>query len=249
MRTSEDISKITAALVAAKRAFPRIIKDSDNPYFKSRYASLSTIMDAISGPLLDNGLVVVHGAELVPTENPVFVEQKKDRSTESRMYLRVTTRLVHAQSGQWIESHADMPMPGGDPQAGGSAMSYGRRYGVSALLALVTDDDDDGNAASGRSVTQHGAVAVPPPSAKPKPDPATMEVANKELADENYRAEIAEMVAKKYNVAVPVARKWLDGKVASAGFMKAFEADPAGAWSALFKKIGSGAYSDEILGL
>jgi hypothetical protein len=73
----------------------------------------------------------------------------------------VETRLIHT-SGEWLASVVPVPVAKGDAHGLGSALSYGRRYGISALLALSTDEDDDGNA----------AAKAPPAKSQTKPAPA-----------------------------------------------------------------------------
>jgi hypothetical protein len=75
--------------------------------------------------------------------------------------ITVETRLVHT-SGEWLASVVPVPVAKGDAHGLGSALSYGRRYGISALLALSTDEDDDGNA----------AAKAPPAKPQAKPAPA-----------------------------------------------------------------------------
>jgi hypothetical protein len=75
--------------------------------------------------------------------------------------IMVETRLIHT-SGEWLASVVPVPVAKGDAHGLGSALSYGRRYGLSALLALSTDEDDDGNA----------AAKAPPARSQTKPAPA-----------------------------------------------------------------------------
>jgi hypothetical protein len=63
-------------------------------------------------------------------------------------HLGLVTKLTHADSGQWQSSLLVMPLPKADPQGYGSALTYGRRYGLAAMVGIVTEDDDDGNAAT-----------------------------------------------------------------------------------------------------
>lgn len=119
---------LLTALIKAKKEFKPIVKSADNPFYKSKYATLDTILDAIEEPLLNNGLLLLQ---------PVF---------GNVLY----TQIYHAETGQVLESTYDLPDLS-DPQKLGSAISYAKRYAVSAMLCLSTDDDDDGNAASGKS--------------------------------------------------------------------------------------------------
>jgi hypothetical protein len=126
MTTSPETKQITAAVIAFQIAIDPITKDSSNPFFKSKYATLSNILKAIKGPLLENGLTFV---QFPDGENGL------------------TTRLMHS-SGEWMEATYQMKPAKADPQGLGSAITYQRRYSLGAVLGLDIEDDDDGNAAS-----------------------------------------------------------------------------------------------------
>lgn len=130
MKTSESISKISAALVNAQKAITFAAKDATNPHFRNKYADLPAVIEAIKPALNDAGIMFMQ------TPSP------SDAGT-----LALTTRLVH-ESGEWIEDTATLPLPKNDPQGYGSAMTYARRYALAAITGLY-QDDDDGNAASG----------------------------------------------------------------------------------------------------
>lgn len=129
MKTSESISKISAALVAAQKQIEFAKKDAKNPHFKSTYADLPSVIDAIKPALNSAGIA--------------FIQTLSESAPGT---LALTTRLIH-ESGEWIEDTATIPLPKNDPQGYGSATTYGRRYGLAAITGLY-QDDDDGNAAS-----------------------------------------------------------------------------------------------------
>lgn len=129
MRTSESIVKISAALLKAQKAIKFATKDAKNPHYKSTYADLPAVIDAVKPALNDAG---------------VFFAQTASPSEHG--FLSLTTRLIH-ESGEWIEDTATMPLPKCDPQGYGSAMTYARRYSLAAITGLY-QEDDDGNAAS-----------------------------------------------------------------------------------------------------
>ena len=141
MRTSESVAKIAPALLAAQKAITFAAKDSLNPHFKSKYADLPCVIDAVKPALNEAGIVFIQSAS--PSEPG---------------YLAMTTRLMH-QSGEWIEDTATLPLPKADPQGYGSASTYARRYGLAAICGLY-QDDDDGNAAQ-KPATQ-APTPVPP---------------------------------------------------------------------------------------
>jgi hypothetical protein len=133
------MGKIAAALVAAQGEMRAVGKDATNPHFRSRYATLDAIMDMVRPILAKHGLAVMQG-----TSHPDTTADGKLTS------MAVETRIIHT-SGEWVSSSVIMPVAKADPQGAGSAVTYGRRYGISALLAIVADDDDDGNAATAGS--------------------------------------------------------------------------------------------------
>jgi hypothetical protein len=130
MNKSESIKNIAGALVQFQASVSKVAKESNNPFFKSKYASLANILDTIQKPLSECGLAISQ----FPDGNAL------------------TTILLHADSGEWMESSYVMPVAKqNDPQAMGSAMTYARRYALGSILNLNIDDDDDGEKAMGRS--------------------------------------------------------------------------------------------------
>jgi hypothetical protein len=121
MNRSESIIELSKALATFHSQVGKIGKDAKNPFFKSNYASLPHILDEIAEPLEKAGLVVT---------------QFPDGSG-------LTTMLIHANSGQFLEATYEMPVAkANDPQALGSSISYARRYAVSSVLQLKISDDD-----------------------------------------------------------------------------------------------------------
>ena len=150
--TSSDIGELAKALAAAQGEMTAASKDATNPHFKSRYATLASVWDAIRGPLSRNGLSVSQVLE-TPDASPGLVAMR--------------TILLHT-SGQWIASRYMMPIADKlTPQAVGSAITYARRYALSAIVGIAPDDDDDGNSASVAPAKQ-----APPPATKPEPSKA-----------------------------------------------------------------------------
>lgn len=130
MTTSEQINEIASAMAKAQAAMKPAIKDANNPAFKSKYADLASVWEACRGPLTANGITAWQDV------------------TTNADGIAVTTRLVHS-SGQWVEfGPLVVPLMKRDAHGVGSATSYGKRYGLSAAVGIVSDDDD-GNAASG----------------------------------------------------------------------------------------------------
>lgn len=125
MNKSENIKNIAKALITFHLKVDKIRKDSTNPFFKSKYASLSTILDAINLPLNESGLSFCQ----FPTGSD-----------------GLTTILMHGETGEFIEATYEMKPVKDDPQGRGSVLTYQRRYALASVLGLNIDDDDDANA-------------------------------------------------------------------------------------------------------
>ena len=127
---SESIDKLAGALAKAQSEIRGAQKKSVNPFFKSNYADLHTVIESCMPQLSKNGVCVVQGTDFNRLDG-----------------WFVTTMLVHS-SGQWIKSSCKVILgPKQDIQALGAAITYGRRYGLSAM-AGIGQFDDDGNSIS-----------------------------------------------------------------------------------------------------
>jgi len=144
MQRSESIKEIATALAKAQGEIKGAVKDSDNPFFKSKYADLASVVEAIREPFSKNGL------SYIQTVEPSDGEE-----------VRVETTILHS-SGEWLSGGVlAVPVSKQDAQGFGSALTYARRYSLSAATG-VAPEDDDGNAAakaapkpaSAKSVTQ-----------------------------------------------------------------------------------------------
>jgi len=127
MEKSTSIKHIAGALLLFQTKMDKIGKDSNNPFFKSKYASLSTILEHIQIPLAESGLSFAQ----FPTNGE-----------------GLTTILMHAESGEYLQAEYQMTAQKNDPQGRGSAITYQRRYALGAILGLNIDEDDDANEAS-----------------------------------------------------------------------------------------------------
>lgn len=124
MNTSSEIDKITGALLKLQSSMPKVKMTKTNPHFRSKYAGLDDVMDAVIPALNKLEIVVIQptlGASLV-------------------------TRLIHS-SGQWVEGEFPIVSDKENAQGYGSALTYARRYALCSMLGVVADEDDDGNAA------------------------------------------------------------------------------------------------------
>lgn len=116
---------IYQALSEFQEKCPLIKKDADNPFYKSKYAPLDSILPIITPILKEVGLVITQ----IPNEN------------------KLITKIVHLESGEIIEGSADLILDKQTAQGQGSAITYMRRYALVSMLGLNTEEDDDGNKA------------------------------------------------------------------------------------------------------
>jgi hypothetical protein len=130
MNKSESIKELAEALAKAQGEMPAVIMDSKNPFLKNSYASLGTVISTSKQVLSKYGLSFTQ---------LVFNDESK---------IGVETLLMHS-SGEWLSEIMSLPM--GDvkgltlAQIAGSVITYLRRYSLSSILGLYTDEDDDGN--------------------------------------------------------------------------------------------------------
>ena len=126
---SEQINELAAALAKAQAEIKAVVKDAKNPFFKSSYATLNSVWDAIRQPLAKNGLSVTQ------------------LTSETEAGTLLETYLLHS-SGQWLQSEMLLRPNKNDVQGFGSALTYTRRYCLAAIVGAAPDDDDDGQAAT-----------------------------------------------------------------------------------------------------
>lgn len=129
MEKSEQINELVGALSKAQGVIIPASKDSNNPFFKSKYADLASVWQVARDPLYKNGLSV--------TQHP---------SADGNV-VTIETILTHG-SGQWMSSKLTMQAKDASPQAIGSCITYIRRYSLSSIIGIASEEDDDGNAAT-----------------------------------------------------------------------------------------------------
>lgn len=152
IQRSESSKAIGVALVKAQAAMHAPAKDAVNPAFKTsasggKYATLTSVIDAVRGPLTDNGIVFM---------------QAPGTMNETG-FLPIETLFLHGESGEWISFTFAIPVPKRDPQGFGSATTYGCRYSLMAALGLAPADDDG------------EAARVPNGNGARRPDPVARE--------------------------------------------------------------------------
>lgn len=133
MNKSESIKNIASAISKFQSEVPNPKKVAENPFFKSSYVPLDEVINVIKPYLAKHGL-------------SFFQSSGGDGKN-----ITVTTMLMH-ESGEWIESDPlTVIATKADPQQAGSAITYARRYSLSAILGIASEEDDDGNSGSGKT--------------------------------------------------------------------------------------------------
>lgn len=131
MNRSESIANIAKALASFHAEVKQPLKDKENPYFKSKYVPLENVVEAVTDTASKHGLSFI--------QYPLNNENK----------VGIITVLMH-ESGEYIESEPIFATPAKqDAQATGSTITYLKRYSLSAMFGITSDEDDDGNSASG----------------------------------------------------------------------------------------------------
>ena len=162
---SEDIKQLAKALIEVQRDMSPATKDAVNPFCRNKYATLTSIMESCRPALIK------HGIWLTQITVPLTADQ-------SQNHLALLTKLTHADSGQWQSSLTIVPLPKADPQGMGSAITYARRYALSAMLGIVTEDDDgegaklDPRETASQRKPQHNNDAQPKKPQAPDPQEA-----------------------------------------------------------------------------
>jgi hypothetical protein len=126
-------ANLFAKLFKVQQELPTIPKTATNPHFKSKYADLPTIMESIKPLLAKYNLLLLQPLQESPSPD----------------VLAISTTIVDVDNNETFSTMTTVPIgPNKTPQAFGSAITYARRYALSSMLGIITDEDDDGNASS-----------------------------------------------------------------------------------------------------
>lgn len=168
---SQSIAKISPALLAAQKNMGDAVKDAKNPFFKSKFADLNAVREAIMPSLNANDITVL---------------QLNVAGPEGRQFVR--TLLLHV-SGEFIGSDTQIVCAKpNDPQALGSAISYARRYGLQSMLCIGAVDDDAEKAQGRDSAVVTPVVAATKPAAKAAVKAASPTVTTPEAVVDTVKA-------------------------------------------------------------
>jgi hypothetical protein len=156
IRTSDSIKAISGALLAFQGAVDGVGKTAENPGFKKdgkalKYANLESVIDTAKPQLQAVGVVFLQSAGAIVDG-----------------VMAMTTRLIHAESGEWIEGTMDICLGKKDPQGVGSAQTYSQRYHLMAMLGLPPVDDDAEGA-----IDRNNQRPIPERSSEPRVAPTS----------------------------------------------------------------------------
>ena len=141
MQKSDSIKHIAAALNKAQAEMSGAKKGANNPFFKSKYADMNSVIDAVRIPFCNNGLSY--------SQFPIMQDNK----------VGVETILMH-ESGEWMSDILVLPMVKQDPQAAGSAITYAKRYALQSIAGIPSEDDDGNAASSQKQPTKQSSQSV-----------------------------------------------------------------------------------------
>ncbi len=176
---SQMLNELFTSLSKAQGKIQPASKDKSNPFFKSKYADLASVKEACREPLSENGLCVIQ-----------MPQQKSDGG------MVLVTILGHC-SGQWIQGEMPIEVAKKDPQSLGSAITYFRRYCLSAMVGVAPDDDDGEKAQAGFRNQKNEEVK-----------PVTKKISDIEAADlknildecsEDYKNYFFKSIKKQFN--------------------------------------------------
>jgi len=189
MAKSENINELALALSKVQGSLSPAKKDSNNPFFKSKYADLTSVWDSCRQELASNHISIVQSAD------------------DTETHLVVKTTLMHS-SGQWIDgtsmlektiTNKDNTKRNMTAQEIGASTTYLRRFAVASMVGVCTEDDD-GNTASGNSPTKTSSFQISP-RIEPKMSSSQSDELKDLLSkcDPNYRTMVYDYMHKQYN--------------------------------------------------
>lgn len=132
LKKSESIQNLSKAMAEFQKSIKQPLKDANNPFFESQYVPLENVVEAIT-----------------ETGSPLGISFMQFASSDETGSIEVATLVMHS-TGEYIEfPPVRMKPESNKPQAVGSAITYAKRYALSAIFGITSDKDDDGNEATG----------------------------------------------------------------------------------------------------
>lgn len=181
MKMSESIVKLSIALAQFRGKIKQPKKDSSNPHFNSTFVNLEGVVQAFDevAPQLGLSFIQVPITEIATDLTSYINKDKYGKESSVNTFadrVGIYTILLH-ESGEFIQTDPIFALPvKNDPQGVGSTITYLKRYSLSAVLGITSDEDDDGN--NGTGLQQKQTYSAPPKQtyqAPPKQDTSSPE--------------------------------------------------------------------------
>lgn len=212
MIRSESIVALAGALSKAQSEFNAVPKNTRG--YNYNYADLGAVWQMVRDPLTRNELSITQIPELIDT----MIVEENTGSMHVRMDVAVETVLMHS-SGEWISGIVKLPVAKQDAQGVGSAITYARRYGLSAILGVVSDEDDDGKTAIQGDGEKKQAGST---TKKNAPAPATKPAATAKTADDLFGKGAASKRKDEITTVCGALKDAGDSSVSTAGKLNQF---------------------------
>lgn len=161
MKASESNAEFYKAFIKFQGEVKQPRKNATNPHYRSTYSTLDEVIKTVTPTLTKYGLAILQ------------------EITGDGTVVTVITRLIH-ESGEWIETDPlTLKCDKSTPQGQGSAASYGRRYALSAMLGISSEDDNDGNGADkGKPAPATKPAEQTKPTKPAEESPASFDIAH-----------------------------------------------------------------------
>jgi hypothetical protein len=186
MKTSETRIELFKAFAIFKKKLKQPLKDANNPFFKSKYVPLENVVAVVDEAMEDTGLS--------------YVQEIEDLDEG---YIRVDTVVLHESGEYMIIKGSKLKPVKPDPQSAGSAITYARRYSLSAAMGIASDPDDDGNGASQKDKGRQQS---------PNSQESKKEQSKPEMTLEQKVAANIDWVNKKYKPEIELIKSWQEMK-------------------------------------
>lgn len=173
MSEEKEVS-IYEALINARKGFKPVKKDALNPFFKKKYASLESVIEAVKESLLENGLWFKFDEDPIDLSKVITTSKETINKDGSKTVVQtsvlintVKTIIYNKATKETIVTPHNYAVEEMTSQGFGKASTYAQRYGLSAALGIVSEDDEDGNTKKQQQSAQQQTQAKPAQQAKP----------------------------------------------------------------------------------
>ena len=191
MRTSESVQVISEAIVDFQSEMEAVKKGASNPFFKSKYADLPSIIEAIKPVAANQGIAILQ--EIINEADGILI---------------CNSRIIHT-SGEWIEGECPVHYEKATPQGYGSAVTYARRYGLQSILGLSAADDDGNQAEKDAAKKKPKKGTRTPVKPAPAEKPETPKVSKDTLAQVSFIKKVAlEVGMGAEEIALTALKDW-----------------------------------------